>query len=117
MSKNQKKQKKRDPRSIFPHMDQKVVDNIFDNEPNVEKAKKLVTAEDYKNFLMKFPELSKLEDKYTIKEIEGDLFKSKDSLAHCVSRDLSMSKGFQPNFFFTFHRRCSWFCRQFWKRE
>jgi hypothetical protein len=89
MSKNQKQKKKntkRDPRSIFPHMDQKVVDSIFDKEPNVEQAKKLVTAEDYKNFLNKFPELSKLEDKYTIKEIEGDLFKSKDSLAHCVSR-------------------------------
>ena len=85
--------KKRDPTTIFPHMDQKIVDSIFEQETNVEKAKKLVTAEDYKIFINNHPELSKLESKYTIKEIEGDLFESKDSLAHCVSKDLSMSKG------------------------
>eukprot|EP01080_Neovahlkampfia_damariscottae_P005602 gene5602-9419_t len=90
--------KKRNPRSLFLHMDQKVVDSIFDAESNVEKAKKLVTAEDYKIFINNHPELKKLEDKYTIKEIEGDLFESKDSLAHCVSKDLAMSKGVAVGF-------------------
>ncbi len=33
-----------------------------------------------------------------LSEIEGDLFESKDSLVHCVSRDLRMGKGIAVGF-------------------
>ena len=42
--------------------------------------------------------------KFKFSEIEGDLFTSKDSLAHCVSTDLKMSAGIAKEFRYRFER-------------
>ncbi len=40
----------------------------------------------------------KIESETIIKEITGDLFSSKESLAHCISKDLKLGKGIAKTF-------------------
>lgn len=93
-----KKENTSSPKSRFPHMDEMTLDKIYEKEFDGEKAMKKVIQIDYERFIREYPKLKTLEKEYSIIETKGDLFSSKDSLAHCVSEDLGMGKGIAVGF-------------------
>jgi len=86
------------PQNRFPHIHSKILQEVYNKEQDNEKAMKLIIDMDYQYFILKYPKLKDLEKEYTIKEFKGDLFESKDSLAHCVSEDMGMGKGIAVGF-------------------
>jgi hypothetical protein len=105
MSKFTQKKKKDSvkPTNRFPHFNGVFVTETF-RKYGEDKAFRELIDLDYQDFINKYPECQVLEQSYTITEIEGDLFKSTDSLAHCVSEDLRMGKGVAVGFVDNFGR-------------
>eukprot|EP01090_Pellita_catalonica_P004790 TRINITY_DN14594_c0_g1_i1.p1 TRINITY_DN14594_c0_g1~~TRINITY_DN14594_c0_g1_i1.p1 ORF type:complete len:211 (-),score=38.56 TRINITY_DN14594_c0_g1_i1:529-1161(-) len=91
----------------FPTHDQAVVLNAYENHKYA-AAISAITRDDCAKFLKKHPTItqqSSTSPQFSFKEIEGDLFTAKnDSLGHCVSEDLSMSKGIATLFVSNFGR-------------
>lgn len=85
------KYKPRSLASVFPHIDKSDIDQVLQgfqvkSKSDEEKAIRKLVEFDYKQFEKKNPiKLTKQQIDSVLVEQKGDLFTSKDSLAHCVS--------------------------------
>eukprot|EP01088_Endostelium_zonatum_P015643 TRINITY_DN393_c0_g3_i1.p1 TRINITY_DN393_c0_g3~~TRINITY_DN393_c0_g3_i1.p1 ORF type:complete len:258 (+),score=85.37 TRINITY_DN393_c0_g3_i1:36-809(+) len=88
--------------NMVPFHDSEVAKRLYEeNNQDIGKAHKALVEFDKVDFLARHPEFNNdIQVSFKFIEIEGDLFSCPETtaLAHCVSEDLSMSKGIAIEF-------------------